>query len=250
MDTVLPLESIRVKGRHTDHVSTPSRPRGRPRLPLDRIIATAIDILDEQGADALSMRTLAQRLGSGTATLYRHFTGRNDLIAQVVDTIVGEIEIDSDEMAALPWQQACQTVAHAMFDTFRRHPNVAAHMVEHVPVGLHLLALREQALAHMLDAGFTPPLALRAWATLARYVLAFGTQITAADAEPPSNWAGIDITALPATMAVAEHFPIPLDTEFTFGLELLISGLEQHLGPHATKHASRGGTRTARESLR
>jgi len=196
------------------------------------------------------MRTLAQRLGSGTATLYRHFTGRDDLIAQVVDTILGEIDVDTEDLSALPWQQACQTVAHAMFDTFRRHPSIAALMVEHVPVGPHMLALREQALAHMLAADFTPPLALRAWATLARYVLGFGTQINGADAQASAVWPGVDITALPATMIVAEHFPIPLETEFTFGLDLLISGLELQLGRDTIKHARRGITRPARKSLR
>jgi hypothetical protein len=39
-------------------------------VPLERIVATAARIVDEDGSDALSMRTLAQRLGSGTATLY------------------------------------------------------------------------------------------------------------------------------------------------------------------------------------
>ncbi|RDH79794.1 TetR/AcrR family transcriptional regulator [Mycolicibacterium moriokaense] len=210
-------------------VSTPSRSRGRPPVPVDRMIATAIAILDEQGAEALSMRTLAQRLESGTATLYRHFASRDDLIARVVDTVMGEVDVDTEELGDLPWQQACETLAHAMFDVLRRHPNVAPLMTDSVPVGPQMLTLRERALAHLLDSGFAPPLALRAWATLARYVLGFGAQITAADAEAPAGWAAVDISDLPATMAVAEHFPISLDTEFAFGLELLISGLERQL---------------------
>ena len=40
-----------------------------------------MQIIDEEGADALSMRSLAQRLDSGTATLYRHFPNRAALIA-------------------------------------------------------------------------------------------------------------------------------------------------------------------------
>jgi TetR/AcrR family transcriptional regulator, tetracycline repressor protein len=204
------------------------------------MIAAAIAILDEEGAQALSMRTLAQRLGSGTATLYRHFASRDDLIARVVDTVMGGIDVNTEELDGLSWQQACETVAHVMFEVLRRHPNVAALMADRVPVGPHMLALREHALAQMLNSGFPPPLALRAWATLARYVLGFGAQITAADAEPPAEWAAVDISELPATMAVAEHFPIPLDTEFGFGLELLISGLERQLDQNATKRAARG----------
>lgn len=210
-------------------VRTPSRSRGRPPLPLDRIVATAIEILDEHGAEALSMRSLAQRLGSGTATLYRHFAGRDELINHVVDTVMADVDIDADDLRGLPWQQSCETVAHRMFDTLRRHPHAAALMVNRVPTGPHMLALRERALTQLLDAGFPAPLALRAWATIARYVLGFATQLTAADAEPLNTGPDIDLADLPATTAVAEHFPIPLQDEFDFGLELLISGLQTRL---------------------
>ena len=66
MDTVLPLLCPAVKTRHTLSV-TPSKQQanrrspGRPPVPLDRIVATALQIVDDDGADALSMRTLAQR---------------------------------------------------------------------------------------------------------------------------------------------------------------------------------------------
>ena len=57
-------------------------------------------ILDEEeGADALSLRALAQRLESSTATLYRHFDSRADLLAQVVDRIFGEIDVDPGRAA-------------------------------------------------------------------------------------------------------------------------------------------------------
>ena len=51
------------------------------------------------------MRTLAQRLDSGTATLYRHFTGRADLIAHVVDLVFGSVEIDAAKLSAMPWRR-------------------------------------------------------------------------------------------------------------------------------------------------
>lgn len=175
------------------------------------------------------MRSLAQRLESGTATLYRHFEGRDDLIARVVDTVMAEVDIDGDELGQMPWQQACKKLAHRMFDVLRSHPHVASLMVDRVPVGPQMLALRERAIAQMLDSGFAPEVALQAWATIARYVLGFGTQMTAADAEPPTLWADVDLTQLPATLAVSKYFPIPLQDEFAFGLDLLISGLEQRL---------------------
>jgi AcrR family transcriptional regulator len=211
-------------------VTMPSRSRGRPPVPLDRIIATAIAILDEEGVDALSMRTLAQRLESGTATLYRHFAGRAELIAQVVDAVMGEVLVDDAALRTRSWQEACATMAHAMFEVLQRHPHVASLMIEHVPAGPNALAQRERGLGLLLDNGFPPPLAVRAWATLGRFVLGFATQLTATgSAERPTAWSTVDVAEFPATGAVADHVPVPLEDEFSFGLELLISGLDQRV---------------------
>src|ERR1700745_1748683 len=70
--------AVAVKSRHTCPVEK-GRTRGRPAIPLDRIVTTALQIVDDEGADALSMRTLAQRLDSGPPTLYRHVTGRGGI---------------------------------------------------------------------------------------------------------------------------------------------------------------------------
>src|ERR1051325_9166726 len=126
------------------------RSPGRPPIPLDRILATALQIVDEEGADALSMRTLAQRLGSGTATLYRHFDSRAALISQVVDRMFGEVELDAAELVATGWRQACWTVAHTMFDVLGRHKNVAPVLAERIPVGPNAMAQREVCIAFPL----------------------------------------------------------------------------------------------------
>jgi AcrR family transcriptional regulator len=80
-------------------------------VPVERIIAAATAIVDEDGAEALSMRTLAQRLDSGTATLYRHFRSRAQLIAHVIDTVLGEADIDAAAAREMPWRQAVESGA-------------------------------------------------------------------------------------------------------------------------------------------
>jgi TetR/AcrR family transcriptional regulator, tetracycline repressor protein len=208
------------------------RSPGRPPVPLDRIVATALQIVDEEGADALSMRALAQRLDSGTATLYRHFAGRAELIAQVVDRVFGEAEFSAAELAAVSWQQACQAIAAAMFAALNRHKNVAPLLAGQVPMGPNAMALRERCLSVLIDGGFPPPLAARAYATLARYVLGFAIQFSTqaaaghpGDARQSADFRSADPSRFPATAAVAGVLPVPLDDEFTFGLELLVAGL-------------------------
>ena len=225
--------AVAVKSRHTCPVEK-GRTRGRPAIPLDRIVTTALQIVDDEGADALSMRTLAQRLDSGTATLYRHFTGRADLIAHVVDLVFGSVEIDAAKVSAMPWQEACKTAAYAMFDVLRRHPNVAPLLGADVLIGPNAMAGREGLIAILLDNGFPPALAARSYATLARYILGFAIQLTSHrddldDAGLSQVFHDLDPRQFPATVKVADNLPVPLDDEFAFGLELIIDGLTQTL---------------------
>lgn len=210
------------------------RSPGRPPVPLDRIVATALQIVDEEGADALSMRTLAHRLDSGTATLYRHFAGRAELIAHVVDSVFGEAEFSAEKLAAMSWQQAWQEVARTMFGALSRHSNVAPLLAREVPIGPNAMALRERCIAVLLDSGFPPQLAARAYATVARYVLGFAIQLSVQprvaqphDARPSAVFRVPDPSMFPATAAVADSLPVSLEEEFAFGLELLVQGLSR-----------------------
>ncbi|OBK33492.1 TetR family transcriptional regulator [Mycobacterium sp. 1245111.1] len=207
---------------------------------MDRIVATALQIVDDEGADALSMRTLAQRLDSGTATLYRHFASRSELIAHVVDTMFGAIELDVATLSTLPWQEACKAAADTMFDVLRRHQNVTSLLYETVPIGPNALAAREQMLAFLLANGFPPALAARSYATLARYILGFAMQLNSShgdlgDAKLAQVFHDLDRNQFPATVTVADSLPVPLDDEFAFGLDLIVDGLAQAL------HRARSG---------
>ena len=199
---------------------------------MDRILTAALELLDEQGAEALSMRSLAHRLGSGTATLYRHFASRSELVSMVIDHILGEVELEAERVAALPWQQACILFAQYMFDGLSRHGNVAPLLIEYTPMGPNALAIRERCLTVLLDNGFAPAVAAHAYATLARHVLGFALQLPGAgtvdeDAALSAAFHRLDRSRYPATAAVADDLPVPLAEEFAFGLQLIVTGLER-----------------------
>lgn len=213
-----------------------SRGPGRPALPVDRIVATALRVVDEQGADALSMRSLAHALGSGTATLYRHFASRAELIAHVVDRVFGEAEIDAEALAGMRWQRACHTVAWAMFHALVHHRNVTPLLAQQITTGPNAMAIRERCLSILLDAGFGPEVAARSYATLSRYVMGFALQFAVqADAASGSTDEMREMSAVrdadprryPAIATVADSLPVALEDEFGFGLELLVRGLTQ-----------------------
>lgn len=205
-----------------------SRSRGRPPVPKQRIVAAALRIVDEQGAEALSLRALAQQLDSSTATLYRHFANRADLIHHVIEHALGEAPAGADALRSLGWEDACRAMATWMFATLRRHPNVAPLLLDQAPAGPNTMAMRELALQVFLDAGFSPYNAIRSYATLARFVLGFAIQLNreeSADGGLLAAYQNADAELYPATAAVASLAPVPLDDEFRFGLDLLLSGL-------------------------
>lgn len=249
MDTVLPLlrwlsRAAILRPVTSRHQQESRRSPGRPAIPLDRIVTTALQIVDDDGAEALSMRTLAQALDSGTATLYRHFGSRADLVAHVVDRVFGSVELNATELRAMTWQEAGKMAARTMFDALRSHPNVAPLLAEDVPLGPNAMAAREVLIGILLDNGFPPELAALSYATLARYILGFAIQLTGTSGDPDDGrlnqvFRELDPRMFPATISVADSLPVPLDDEFAFGLELIIDGLTQTLARYPGRKIKR-----------
>jgi AcrR family transcriptional regulator len=236
---------------NTGEESAPIRRRGRPQIPFDRIVATAVEILDEAGIDGLSMRSLADRLGSGTATLYRHVAGKDELLALAVDQVLGELVLEAPAEANT-WQDAVRLGATGLFAVLSRHRGVGPLLVSHAPVGPNGLRVREQALAVLLDAGFAPKSAGRAYTAIAHYVVGSAIQQSSSGAPEAVDedqirllFRGLDGKRFPATRATARYVPgTSVEAEFVFGLDLLIAGLTQLLKDQRapnTRSARRGG---------
>ena len=65
----------------------------RRRLTRDDVLAEAIDLIDQQGLDALTMRNLADRLGVVPMALYRHVSNKDDLMEGVLDRAVAGVDL-------------------------------------------------------------------------------------------------------------------------------------------------------------
>ena len=58
-------------------------------LSRERIVATAVELADSDGLAALSMARLAERLGCGTMSLYRHVANKDELVTFMLSTAPG-----------------------------------------------------------------------------------------------------------------------------------------------------------------
>src|SRR5262249_58403709 len=88
------------------------RPEPRRRAPaVEQYVAAALAVADTEGLAAVSMRRVAGDLGSGTATLYRYITNRDELVDLMVDAAQGE---DPLPEPMRDWRADRAAVAHAL----------------------------------------------------------------------------------------------------------------------------------------
>ena len=86
--------------------------RGRRTLTRDRVVAEALSVISTDGAQALSMRALAARLGVVPGALYRHVRSKEQLYDLVLDAVLAEVDCRADP--AQPWTAQVATLAHRL----------------------------------------------------------------------------------------------------------------------------------------
>ncbi|MEV6279910.1 TetR/AcrR family transcriptional regulator [Nocardia sp. NPDC051832] len=128
----------------------------RAGLNLDRIVAAAVELADQEGLAGLSMRKVADRLGFTTMSLYRHVPGRDQLVDLMRDAAWGELP-DEGELPGGPlpagWRDALETCARQGWALHQRHPWLAeGRGTRHVP-GPNGVANYERMLAVVAATG-------------------------------------------------------------------------------------------------
>jgi TetR/AcrR family tetracycline transcriptional repressor len=129
---------------HQDAHAKPRRPSGRPSQPIvsrRAAIEAAVKIIDDDGLQALSVRSLGRALGVSSSSLYHHFSDKREILIEVVQYILRDVPIarrGERDGPDLPWQQYVIGPTIAMRKAFLAHPNAA-------PL---LLTRPKQAFAH------------------------------------------------------------------------------------------------------
>lgn len=101
----------------------PRRKPQQPSLSLEQIVRAAIDIADQEGKDAISMRRIAAELKAGAMSLYWHVANKDELIQQMIDETYAEMNLPPKPTG--DWRADMRTVASETRQVFVRHPWVA-----------------------------------------------------------------------------------------------------------------------------
>ncbi|MFF4190415.1 TetR/AcrR family transcriptional regulator C-terminal domain-containing protein [Nonomuraea sp. NPDC001831] len=102
-----------------DNVWVRPRKDAKPRLTLDRIVAEAVALLDEEGVARLTMRRLAERLDTGSTTLYWHVRTKEDVLDLALDAVFGEVPLPGGHD---DWQAAARDLMNGWRAALLRHP--------------------------------------------------------------------------------------------------------------------------------
>ncbi|HKD96822.1 MAG TPA: TetR/AcrR family transcriptional regulator [Micromonosporaceae bacterium] len=143
-------------------------PSARPQLSRDLIVETALKLLDADGLDGVSMRRVADELGTGPASLYAHVANKEELLDLLLDRVIAEIDVPEPDPAN--WQDQLRQVGRDMHAVFTRHRDIAAVSLANIPTGAGALRIADRMMAIMIAGGVPPKVAGWTLDRLALYV--------------------------------------------------------------------------------
>jgi TetR/AcrR family tetracycline transcriptional repressor len=222
----------------------------RPALTRDEVVRAALDLLDEVGLDAFTMRALATRLATYPATVYWHVGNRSQVLSAAGGLVLAEVAASLPDPAGTPWDDWLVENARAYRRRMLAHPALATWAVTNLEGEVPLPSYLEQLLGVLAGAGFRDADLVAAYNTYVGSLLGWvGLELIRADADH-----GADPEALQASIAALdadEHPTIvghldgltnraftfrwetgvenPLDDAFEFALATWVKGLAAKL---------------------
>ncbi len=216
---------------------TRTKPNARIRAPLskERILLAAIELADQSGIDALSMRKLGQAVGVEAMSLYNHIANKDDLLDGMVDHIFAEIDIPPK---GVDWKAAMRQRAHSARVVLARHPWAIGLTESRLRPGPETLRHHDAVIGCLREAGFSIAMAAHAYSLLDSYIYGFALQQANLPFRTPEEtveMAGTFLRQFPAEAyphlaeLTIEHVLQPgydYADEYAFGLDLILAGLE------------------------
>jgi AcrR family transcriptional regulator len=194
----------------------------------------ALDLADQSGIAALTLRSLAQSMGTKPMSLYYYVANKDEILDGIVDLVFSEIELPSP---AGNWRNEMHRRAHAMRGTLKRHPWAVGLLESRTSPGTATLRHHEATLATLRAAGFSVAMTAHAYALLDSYIYGFALQEAALPFDGRDTAAEITAPIMerfstgeyPHMVEIAvEHVLKPgydFGDEFAFGLDLILDAL-------------------------
>jgi AcrR family transcriptional regulator len=205
-------------------------------LSRERVLRAAVVLADRGGIESLTMRNLGEKLGVEAMSLYNHVANKDDILDGMVDVAFSEIDLPS---AGSDWRAAMRQRAISAREMLIRHRWAVGLMESRSTAGPATLRHHDSVIGSLRDAGFSIEMAAHAYSAMDSYIYGFALQQVnlppgARELAPDAARAFLrqfraDEYPHLAEM-VLEHAMKPgydYSSEFEFGLDLILEGLER-----------------------
>jgi len=261
-----------VMGTTDDHPSPPSRPgdrdpipeppwrvdaraRAAPRVPLtrDAIIEAALQVLAREGMEGLSMRRVAEELGTGAASLYWHVRNKGELLQLLAERLAAEMELPDPDPSR--WQEQLKDLARQVRAGAHRHRDGARITLGRIPSGPTIARFTEWLFELLTPAGIPDRVIAYLGDLASLYVGAYafeeslGLASPTGEDLPPERIVAMlrdYLLSLPADRfphvhrAIGDIFGGDADERFEFGLDVILRGIGTYARPSAAREGDVG----------
>jgi AcrR family transcriptional regulator len=209
----------------------------------ERVLAGALAVADRGGLPALTIRSLAQELGTKPMTVYHYVRNKEEILDGLVDIVFDEIELP---VVGGAWRTELSRRAHSARHVLRRHPWAIPLLESRTSPGPATLRHHDAVLGTLRAAGFALADTAHAYAVLDAYVYGYAVQEAALPFEGPG---GVSDVADPIMeLMAAGEYPHMVEMatqyylrpgydfgdEFQYGLDLLLDALARSIEPDPT----------------
>ena len=217
------------------------RRRQRVSHSLDSVLTEAIAILDESGAQGLTFRALAARLGGGVGSIYWYVSSRDELLDLAADHVMADVVAAIAPIGSDDPIDDLRSIGVTVFDAIVDRPWLGAYVLRDTGIQQHSLRVYETLGEHVMRLHLTPRQAFHATSAIIGFVIG-----TAADmgqelpevlvtgqvlpevymARVVDQWRSLDPQEFPFVHHIIDEFAGHDDADqFRAGLDLLLAGL-------------------------
>ncbi|MGH3870216.1 MAG: TetR/AcrR family transcriptional regulator [Pseudonocardiaceae bacterium] len=200
-----------------------------PPLSRPRIVRVALQLVDEKGLAALTMRALATELEVSPMALYNHVRDKDELVDLMVDLMLGEVDCSATEG---DWVTQLRTLVHSYHQALAAHHQLARIYSARVRIGPHGLLVINRTIELLLQGGFSPAEAADAFFALYTYAAGFHQMGHIAPLRDTASqdeigyYSALPAERVPSIQAVRPHLDgVHRAGRFEYGLEIILAGL-------------------------
>jgi len=209
--------------------------RTRGKLSRARILTAALELVDLDGLEALTMRRLAEQLKVDPMSLYNHVNGKDALLDGIAEALWNEVQLPDGETE---WREALRGFATSLRGMAHAHPHAYPLLMARGIMTAPELQAIDGAMHSLERAGLNREQAAEMIRTLFAYAVGYG--MLELSTPPPAGATRTEqIVNLTRTLPKDAPFHLvevaqlvcdcDMNYQFNLGLDLIVSGLEARL---------------------